>query len=65
MAERKRRAVIGTGKAAKYMGVSRETIRELLLSGQLQGFKVNRHFKVYVDSIDTFMSDNPAKLGAL
>ena len=51
------REVISVSEAAKLLHVVPETIRKLIKSGTLEGFKIDKMFRIYKDSLPNYIGD--------
>src|SRR5436853_5644183 len=48
------RRPLPTDQAAGWLGVSDQTVRNLFLAGQLEGYRVGRKILVYADSVEDY-----------
>lgn len=48
------REVIDSNEAARLLNVTRETIRKLFNDGVIEGFRLKRRFRIYLDSLPNY-----------
>jgi excisionase family DNA binding protein len=54
MKYKNKRDIINSREAAALLKVSRATISDLMKKGVLEGFKIDREFRIYVDSMPNY-----------
>ncbi len=58
------RPEVGTFEAARLIGVSVPTVRQLVERGQLPGWRIGRNYKTSKEAIDDFLNRNARPLAA-
>ena len=53
----KTREVLTVKEAAKLLKVSQEAVRKLVKRGDLDGFRIDRRFRVFLDSLPNYKSN--------
>jgi excisionase family DNA binding protein len=57
--ENKIPALLKTKQVAKTFTVCQQTVRRMILSGELAACKVGKHYRVYSDSVDVLLKKLP------
>ena len=54
-------ALLTTSEVAELLRLSQETVRRLLLSGELRGVQIGRSYRIPRSAIESLLSQRPAK----
>jgi len=54
--------VIGTQIAAEILGITKEAVRQLVVKGKLEGFKLGREWAIYRSSVMAYKKERDLRL---